>query len=213
MSRQPTRAAFLCVVAFAFALTDATPADADQVTTHPAARLRGTLWVTPENHASCADDKTFVLGERVLLTGGGFDPNEAVELTVEQGDDVLPIASAKANSSGSLTVSTVIPKTLKPTMDAEATTRFRATVQGADNNEISLASVMLRIFADADTDGDGVRDICDNCPHVTNADQADDDNDGIGDACDKCPHDADNDGDDDGLCADVDPDPYTPNKQ
>jgi len=34
-----------------------------------------------------------------------------------------------------------------------------------------------------DTDGDGVADVCDNCPDTSNADQADTDVDGIGDAC------------------------------
>jgi hypothetical protein len=32
--------------------------------------------------------------------------------------------------------------------------------------------------------GDGVGDVCDNCPDVFNPDQADTDGDGIGDACD-----------------------------
>jgi hypothetical protein len=35
----------------------------------------------------------------------------------------------------------------------------------------------------ADTDGDGVADASDNCPDVSNADQADADDDGTGDAC------------------------------
>jgi hypothetical protein len=38
-----------------------------------------------------------------------------------------------------------------------------------------------------DLDGDGVRDDCDNCPTVSNVDQADQDGDGVGDACDNCP--------------------------
>ncbi len=40
------------------------------------------------------------------------------------------------------------------------------------------------ISADFDSDGDGIPDIDDNCPHTANADQADADGDGIGDACD-----------------------------
>jgi hypothetical protein len=116
----------------------------------------------------------------------------------------------KAAANGSLTLSTTIPTTAKPTMDAQPSTRFHATVDGGTDNDLALSSSMFRLFADADGDGDGVRDICDNCPRAANADQTDDDDDGIGDACDKCPHDPDNDGDGDGLCGDVDPDPYTP---
>jgi len=38
----------------------------------------------------------------------------------------------------------------------------------------------------ADLDGDGVIDLDDNCPDVSNPDQFDSDNDGIGDVCDPC---------------------------
>jgi hypothetical protein len=38
-----------------------------------------------------------------------------------------------------------------------------------------------------DSDGDGVADVCDNCPHIHNPNQADTDGDGIGDVCDNCP--------------------------
>lgn len=51
-----------------------------------------------------------------------------------------------------------------------------------------------------DLDGDGIKDVFDNCPYAANADQADDDDDNRGDVCDNCPDmpndqaDADNDG-------------------
>src|SRR5262245_32714757 len=38
-----------------------------------------------------------------------------------------------------------------------------------------------------DTDGDGCRDLCDNCRLIANHGQADWDGDGVGDACDNCP--------------------------
>ena len=41
---------------------------------------------------------------------------------------------------------------------------------------------------DPDDDNDGIPDASDNCPKITNADEADADGDGVGDACDACPH-------------------------
>jgi hypothetical protein len=39
----------------------------------------------------------------------------------------------------------------------------------------------------SDTDGDGLNNLDDNCPTVSNPGQADRDGDGVGDACDACP--------------------------
>jgi hypothetical protein len=53
-----------------------------------------------------------------------------------------------------------------------------------------------------DTDGDGIPDSRDNCPHTFNPDQADADHDGIGDVCDNCrntPNPDQKDSDHDGI--------------
>jgi uncharacterized protein (TIGR03382 family) len=60
-----------------------------------------------------------------------------------------------------------------------------------------------------DADGDGKADDTDNCPFVSNANQADGDGDGVGDACDNCPAAANfnqlnTDGDKDGDACDGD---------
>jgi len=40
----------------------------------------------------------------------------------------------------------------------------------------------------ADSDNDGVRNLCDNCPSNYNSNQQDSDGDGVGDVCDNCPN-------------------------
>jgi hypothetical protein len=59
----------------------------------------------------------------------------------------------------------------------------------------------------SDTDGDGIPDVDDNCPTVSNPNQADGDGDGAGDLCD---FDNDNDGFDDSLEQQLGSDPLNP---
>ena len=49
----------------------------------------------------------------------------------------------------------------------------------------------MKNWGQVDTDGDGVGDVCDNCPSNSNPDQLDSDGDGTGD---ECHTDDDNDG-------------------
>ena len=67
-------------------------------------------------------------------------------------------------------------------------------------NDTVNANCICQGAAPADVDGDGVPDVADNCPTMSNADQLDFDGDGMGDVCDD---DDDNDGVADG--ADCDP--------
>jgi parallel beta-helix repeat protein len=60
------------------------------------------------------------------------------------------------------------------------------------------------LMENADMDGDDVVDSADNCLTDFNPDQADSDLDGIGDICDYCHLDPDNDIDQDGICGNVD---------
>ncbi len=69
----------------------------------------------------------------------------------------------------------------------------------------ALDSLTFTLKAVTDTDNDGIPDEEDNCPTVSNDDQADFDNDGIGDGCDS-------DIDGDGVDNDVDNCPGTPNE-
>ena len=57
---------------------------------------------------------------------------------------------------------------------------------GQAANSPQIITVTLNVTT-PDTDADGVRDDCDNCPTSYNADQTDSDADTIGDACDNCP--------------------------
>ncbi len=72
------------------------------------------------------------------------------------------------------------------------------------------AAIDATIDAFVDSDGDGIADAKDNCPHIPNPDQGDEDKDGLGDLCDPCPIDADNtDPDGDGVAGLCDPHPNT----
>lgn len=73
------------------------------------------------------------------------------------------------------------------TMDAakSATATFELDTDGDTVPDASDNCPTVSNPNQADTDADGVGDACDNCP-VANSDQADTDADGVGDACDNC---------------------------
>ncbi len=66
---------------------------------------------------------------------------------------------------------------------ATTTIRFRASSFGAHGALLDDVSVFEIFGTTVDNDGDGVGDLCDNCPTTANPDQLDCNNNGIGEAC------------------------------
>lgn len=175
---------------------------------NPTARMRGKLWVSPIDFSECARESVFAVGDTVLLTGDGLAPNESVEITFEQGDNERAIDTIKTNAQGAISSRVVIPTDAIVGKDA----RIHASAdQDANGNPVVLNSAALKIFADSrDTDGDGIKDMCDNCPNTASSDLMDSDGDGLGDACDPCPTDPENGAGSNGHCADDNANPLVP---
>lgn len=198
---------FRSTICLAVLCIAAAPASADK---NPPSRMRGKLWVNPVELTECARETAIARGDTVILTGDGFAPNETVELTFAQSDTERSLGTAKANAHGGLSARITIPA--DATTDADA--RLHATSEkGAEGTGVTLNSAPLQVFPDTnDSDGDGIKDMCDNCPKLAGSDLTDLDGDELGDACDPCPTDPDN-GAESGSCADRNANPQVPVSQ
>ncbi len=109
-----------------------------------------------------------------------------MEISFSQADSERPLETAKSNAQGALSVRVTIPADAATDKDA----RLHATAQkGADGNGLILNSAPLPVFPDTnDSDGDGVKDMCDNCPKLASSDMTDLDGDNLGDVCDPVPY-------------------------
>jgi photosystem II stability/assembly factor-like uncharacterized protein len=108
-----------------------------------------------------------------------IDPHDNQTLYVAT--DVGVYVSTNLGGSWSL-LGTGMPVTC--IADIEMNRRTRKMVAATHGRSMYAAQVACPGVTD--TDGDGVPNLCDNCPAVANPDQADIDNDGIGDVCDTC---------------------------
>ena len=84
--------------------------------------------------------------------------------------------------------------TIGATYQFRLVTQLTSTVALLPGGTFDYDNVMLHADA-TDTDGDGVPNTPDNCDDIANPNQADTDNDGLGDVCDSTPSGPDTDGD------------------
>ncbi len=83
-----------------------------------------------------------------------------------------------------------------------STTYLASNHTGTYNTSGEVRFDGFRVTGHTDTDGDGIKDISDNCPLTANTDQQDGDTDGVGNSCDNClfaSNAGQEDGDNDGL--------------
>jgi hypothetical protein len=155
----------------------------EQRIVEPALPSFGTLNLKLQStQGSCERAGHFAAGEEVHVTGSGFASGATVSLrfAASEGNFRRTLTSAVAGQSGDIDTAVALPNDAPQSGLAT----FEALGAKPDGAPLLLVgSVELAESGTADTDGDGVTDICDNCPNLQNVDQSDCDQDHVGDAC------------------------------
>ncbi len=169
----------------------------------------GELSVQRVEPAPCETSNFYFPGERVVITGVGFAPNEEVEVRLSQETITHELSSVRAEADGKLSVVVIVPNVVK--VEEVGALEARGAI-GAGGGGTLLSTGFMGFVASPmlDKDRDGVQDRCDVCVDTVDPEQRDSDSDGRGDACDPCKNDPEDDFDKDGRCADVDADPLDP---
>lgn len=142
----------------------------------------GELNVESVSPSVCRGSLIFIPGQDVHIKGRGFSSNENISINLQtKSGSKINITSVSSDSNGHLDAVVKIPEDCPP---------FIYLLQALGKNREGAGHLifeMIYVVSDKqlkqDTDGDGIPDVCDNCPTVNNPDQADKDEDGKGDAC------------------------------
>jgi hypothetical protein len=114
-------------------------------------------------------------------TGAGSDVVAAISGNVLRANGGNPISGElNTHRIGTLSVSATGAGSVIVSGNLYVTASLAAA------NVTTGGTALATTVAGADSDGDGIPDVSDNCPTVSNASQADVDGDGVGDACDNC---------------------------
>lgn len=97
-----------------------------------------------------------------------------------------PIWGARRGAGGAYTSDTLIPSTGLGVSALGEDAAGELYVVDHQNPSGAVYKIVASCSG-ADSDGDGDKDVCDNCPDDPNGNQADVDRDGVGDTCDNCP--------------------------
>ena len=159
----------------------------------PAVSTAGSLTSIPAGYvANAADcnDTTSAIRPGVNETCNGIDDN--CNLQVDEGLGVTLYQDADGDGYGvaAITQFACSPPVGWATQSGDCNDANSAVHPGApelcNGSDDDCDSLVDEDALGVDTDGDGVRNACDNCRSAANADQLDADNDGVGNACDNC---------------------------
>ncbi|MEK6644402.1 MAG: hypothetical protein AABZ08_10880 [Planctomycetota bacterium] len=141
------------------------------------------LWTATDacgNSASCTQEISFV--DTTLPTVYSCGP---LQIPTSQACEAeMPDVSDAVNAEdGCSSIASITQEPAVGTLLSLGVHPVTVRVYDAANNE-SVCETIITVIADGgDSDEDGVPDECDNCPTLSNSDQADCDGDHLGDAC------------------------------